>query len=97
MVCRWHCRSGINSGAGYRYAEISARSFFEIVNEAINSIVGIFSGILGGSDKGVQASTNVYNNPVYTSESEVMPLVYVYLILAVALVLFGVFAATAKK
>lgn len=67
------------------------------MNEAINTIIGMFSGILSTSGQGVQASNNVYNNPVYTTESKVMPLVYVYLILAVALVLFAVFAATSKK
>jgi hypothetical protein len=65
--------------------------------EGINSIIGMISGIIGTSGKGVTDAQNVYNNPVYTNESEVMPLVYVYLILAVALVLFSVFAATAKK
>jgi hypothetical protein len=67
------------------------------MNEALNTIIGMISGITGTGGKGVQDAQNVYNNPVYTTESKVMPLVYVYLILAVVLVLFSVFAATAKK
>lgn len=67
------------------------------MNNALNTIIGMISGIIGTGGKGITDAQNVYNNPVYTKESEVMPLVYVYLILAVALVLFSVFAATAKK
>jgi hypothetical protein len=57
----------------------------------------MFSGILGTAGKGVNASETVYNNPVYTAESKVMPVVYIYLILAIAIALFAVFATTAKK
>lgn len=57
----------------------------------------MFSGIFSTTGKGVQDSGNRYHNPVYTEESKVMPLVYVYAILAVALLLFAVFAVTAKK
>ena len=57
----------------------------------------MFSGILGTAGKGVNVSETVYNNPVYTGESKVMPVVYIYLILAIAIALFAVFATTAKK
>lgn len=67
------------------------------MGSAINTIVNMFSGIFSTTGKGVQDSGNRYHNPVYTEESKVMPLVYVYAILAVALLLFAVFAVTAKK
>jgi len=57
----------------------------------------MFSGILGSNRGGVQESLNRYHNPVITQESKVMPLVYVYLILTVALLFFAVLAVTAKK
>jgi hypothetical protein len=66
------------------------------LNEAINSIIGIFSGIVGTGGKGVQNADNRYNNPVYTTESQVTPLVYVYLLIAVSLLLFSIYSVSRK-
>jgi hypothetical protein len=57
----------------------------------------MFSGIIGSNGNGVQDSLNRYNNPVVTVESKVMPLVYVYLVLTLAILFFAVMAVTAKK
>jgi hypothetical protein len=67
------------------------------VNSAINTIVGMISGIIGSNNDGLQSSLNNYHNPVITKESKVMPLVYIYLVLTVAVLLFAVMAVTAKK
>lgn len=67
------------------------------MNEAINTIVGVFSGIIGSSGNSGSASENRYNRPVFVSESKMMPTVYIYLAITAALLLFAVFAATAKK
>lgn len=57
----------------------------------------MISGIIGSNGNGVQDSLNRYNNPVVTAESKVMPLVYVYLVLTLAILFFAVMAVTAKK
>jgi hypothetical protein len=67
------------------------------MNEAINTIIGMFAGIFSSSSGGLEESGNIYHNPVYVKETEVHPLPYIFLVIAVLLFSVALYLAIKRN